>query len=283
MSNKYRISSKKFEKYPADLKESIIGEFEKLSSEKNIELLTTANNFDHISDFINEKTNSKINPEWLRNFYFNYREVRSKPLKIATFGPILEAFTYIYNYSSKTWEKLKDERLLFYSGYNKFKDQLDFSESISGYIGEYNYFLHYKNNPLYKDPYENRLEIFADNSVKIYNPFLNKYYFGFAIIRNHILQIISPDIENKIRGIGNILNFRINEYKRRAILLPGLAMTFDSENNPVVVPSLLCSDPVIKKDSKIVLAYFERFRENNELSCPSPEQIVNLIYEIGLL
>ncbi len=265
-----------YEDYPRGLRDAIREEFDLFSGTNK--LTSTLGKYGDISVMIESKTGELITESWLRDFYTKKKD--HKPLKIKIFTSILNAFDYVYIKENKKWEKAEGEHSQFKKILSVVSPLISFSPILRSYVGLYKYFLCPRDNPNYHDPYENEMEIFDDCSVKIYNPFNEKTYYGIAIIRQQILQIVSPDIQNgSIGGIGNILNFTVNEYRRKAILFPGLSISFDSNNLPTFGSALLCVDLQLTKHSPLISAYFKRFSQGPSFSCPSPKDVASLIAE----
>lgn len=279
MKRDYDKLTKSFGQYSYELLCVLKKELEEFNNNLGIRTNKTPDNFEKISCFIEQKTRKQITNSGLRDFY-NGKKDHGK-IKTSFLGPILEAFDYHFNINTKQWEKKQYKENVFNSIFQNLKPNIDFSKSANEYIGKYKYFFFSGENPSYSDPYENEIDIFPDYSVKIYNPFKDEIYFGICIIRHNILQIISPDIDLKITGIGNVLNFTLNEYRKKAILFPGLRMSFSSENIPMASAALLSSNLEITKRTKIVKEYFKKCSQNVVNSPASPKDIAELIYEIG--
>lgn len=270
--------------YPEDLVVEIKKEISKYYTGKDLadKLTTTPGNYELLKNYIFKATNFEIKEVWLRDFYC-YREEFAE-IKKSHFNALLKTFNYYYDEVENKWEKLPDDDdLIFYKIFNNIKSQLNISTSLNELVGKYKYFIVTKREPNYPKIYENDLEIFRDRTVKIYNPFLKKNYYGIAFIRNfNILQILSTDFnELGITSIGNVLTFKFNEYKRLAILFPGIAFSFDGESNPMSCQALLCSEINRTKTDNLIVEYFDKLAPEGKYSCPTNRQIEELRFELS--
>lgn len=153
-----------------------------------------------------------------------------------------------------------------------FKKLCQNDERLKDFAGTYKLFLGGRHQPsLYDKVYENNLLIFHNGIVKINNPFSNKTFWGYCLIREtKTLEIISFDfVDTKIVGIGTYMTFKVNEYKKLSYFFPGVDFGFDGSNMPVIFHALLCSDTSITKTNKIVQAYFDDVAKNLRMECPS--------------
>lgn len=270
--------------YPEALVSEIKKEILLFYKEKNIEdkLTTTPGNYEVLKNYIIKATNFEIKEVWLRDFYCYRMEL--EVIKKAHFNSLMTTFNYYYDEVDNSWEKLPaNDDLSFYKIFNNIKSQLNISLSLNEFVGKYKYFLVTNREPNYSKIYENDLEIFRDRTVKIYNPFLKKNYYGIAFLRNHnILQIVSTDFtELGITSIGNVLTFKVNEYKRLAILFPGIAFSFDGESNPMAAQCLLCSEIERTKLDDLIIAYFDKLAPEGKYSCSTNRQIEELRFEVS--
>lgn len=282
-TTKERQSSKSW-LYPEDLIKEIKKEIETFYKEKlkDEKLTTTPGNYELLKNYIIKATNFEIKEVWLRDFYCYRQEFEE--IKKTHFNSLLTTFNYYYDEVENKWEKLPaNEDLTFYKIFGNVKSQLNISLSLNDFVGKYKYFIVTKREPNYPKIYENELEIFRDRTVKVYNPFIDKFYYGIAFLRNHnILQIVSTDFtEMGITSIGNVITFKVNEYKRLAILFPGIAFSFDGESNPMAVQSLLCSEIERTKNDSLIIAYFEKLAPEGKYSCPTNKQIEELRFELS--
>ncbi|MEQ1555028.1 MAG: hypothetical protein ABL929_12655 [Ferruginibacter sp.] len=282
LSTKERQSSKSW-LYPEDLVSKIKEEIKLFYTERNVsdKLTTTPGNYELLKNYIIKSTNFEIKEVWLRDFYCYRSEFEE--IKKIHFNSLLTTFNYDYNEVENKWEKLPaTDDLSFYKIFSNIKTQLNIPLSLNDFVGKYKYFIVTSREPNYSKIYENELEIFRDRTVKIYNPFLDKYYFGIAFLRNHnILQIVSTDFnELGITSIGNLITFKVNEYKKLAILFPGIAFSFDGESNPMAAQSLLCSEIERTKTNDLIVAYFDKLAPEKKYSCPSNREVEELRFEL---
>lgn len=282
-TTKERQTSKSWP-YPEDLVAEIKNEIKSFYTEKGLldKLTTTPGNYELLKNYIFKATNFEIKEVWLRDFYCYRPEFEE--IKKVHFNSLLATFNYYYDEIENKWEKLPaNDDLSFYKIFGNLKSQLNITLPLTDFIGKYKYFIVTKREPNYPKIYENDLEIFRDRTVKIFNPFIKKYYFGIAFLRNHnILQIVSTDFtELGITSIGNVITFKVNEYKRLAILFPGIAFSFDGESNPMAAQALLCSEIERTKTNDLIIAYFERLAPEGKYSCPTNKQIEELRYELS--
>lgn len=280
MKNQYNKSSAIWEDYPPDLRKAIKEEFEAMAAKENIILNTTKSHYTVISAFIKEQTNFFIDVSWLTDFKQGKKD--NDLLKRANFEPILNAFNYNYSPTTKIWAKSASPQGQFDILFPKIASLTSFSPNLMHFIGKYKFFTKPNSNPLYSNVYEHEIEIFKDYKVEIQNPFNGNKYFGIALIRNQVLQIISTDfLDSKVFGVGNIMNFTIDEYRRKAILVPGVSISFDSQHLPIISNTLLSVDLYHNKTTPVVNAYFEKFGNFSRLSCPTPREVAQLIAQYG--
>lgn len=280
---KERNSSKSW-MYPVNLVSEIKKEIVEFYTTKGIleKLTTTIANYEILKNYICKATNFEINEVWLRDFYCYRKE--SKSIKKSHFNCLLTTFNYYYNELDDSWEKLPiNDDLTFYKIFSNVKTQINVANTFNDFVGKYKYFLVTAREPNYYKIYENELEILRDRSVKIYNPFLNKYFYGIAFLRNHnILQIASFDFNDLgVTSVGNVLTFKVNEYKRLAIIFPGISFSFDGESNPMAAQALLCSELERTKHDDLIIAYFSKLAPEPKFSCPTNRQIEELRFELS--
>lgn len=283
ISTKDRNSTKSWA-YPDNLVSEMKKEITEFYRTKGIldKLTTTPGNYEVLKSYIFKATNFEIKEVWLRDFYCYRKE--SESIKKAHFSSLLTTFNYYYNDLDNSWEKLPfNEDLIFYKVFNNIKSQINVANPFNDFVGKYKYFLVTAREPNYNKIYENELEILRDRTVKIYNPFLQKYFYGIAFLRNHnILQIVSIDFNDLgVTSVGNVITFKVNEYKRLAIFFPGIAFGFDGESNPMAAQALLCSDIERTKADNFIETYFTKLAPEAKYSCPTNRQIEELRFELS--
>ena len=153
----------------------------------------------------------------------------------------------------------------------EFKKICEPDKLVKDLAGEYKLFLGGRQQPsIYDLVYENHLTIYESGITKKYNPFSKKTFWGYCLIReSKTLEILSLDIkDSKVAGIGSLMMFKINEYKKLSHFFPGINLSFDGFTMPVIYHALLSADFLVDKKNKIVKQYFENIGKNLRMECP---------------
>lgn len=181
------------------------------------------------------------------------------------------ANTQIIEALCKTLNISEDSEEEFVALILEFKKICETDKLIKDLAGEYKLFLGGRQQPsIYDLVYENHLTIYENGITKKYNPFSKKTFWGYCLIReSKTLEILSLDIKNsKIVGIGSLMMFKINEYKKLSQYFPGINLSFDGFTTPVIYQALLATDFLVDKKNKIVQKYFEGLAKNLRMECP---------------
>ena len=252
---------------------------------ENFTILTT---YESLRTKIVNDTSIAIPLRWLKDFYKNQKD--GNALSKTRFEALMRSFNYDYDPIKHTFRKKnfsppnkiqnediflfqKDEITTYLNSKRKVNKQV-----LNIFVGKYKYFLGARKNSIYDYIYENELEILETGEVKIFNPFSNQNYVGNFYSRNEkTIQILSFDYnDGLIEGIGNLVTFKVNLYGNRAILIPGISLSFDADLRPISSQALLCSDLAITKKSKPIREYFDKIIKQLRLSCPEIDETERL-------
>lgn len=181
------------------------------------------------------------------------------------------AKTEIIEAICKTLKINEDNEQEYISLILEFKKLCESDVTVREFAGEYKLFLGGRKQPsIYDKVYEDHLKIFENGITKKFNPYSKKTSWGYCLVRdNKTLEVLSFDIKkNKVIGIGSLMVFKINEYKKLSEFFPGINLSFDGETMPIIYHALLASNFSINKKNKIVEKYFNDIGKNLRMECP---------------
>lgn len=222
-------------------------------------------------------------PSWLQDFYNGLKDEtglnkRNVEVLLTTFGlkydPVTDKLNEVEVPQAQIPEELIERNKILHFITSKTRRTSEFR----AFVGKYKYFAGAKKDSIYDYIYEYDLEIFESGKAEIHSSYNNFTYMAFAMITsNGNLQISSYSFDQSLLGgIGKILTFLINKYQRLAILIPGMGMTFDADEDPIATQTLLSTDLSHTKNTPIIRDYFDNVVSQLRMYTPKLSDVEKL-------